>query len=175
MSLLLAQAPIAWYVVRASRLVAFGALTLSVWLGLATSTRLLGPRRMRSLVGWHQTIAWTGVSMLGLHAGALLDPVRCATFTVGGQSLPAPLPAANPERRTVGSVHPKGAIVYRIEIDRTLCSGFGICAELAPAVVDVGKDGIATVRTSVTADPSVLEAAAACPMAAITVVEGKAA
>ena len=56
-------------------LVAFAALTLSVWLGLATSTRLLGPKRMKSLVGWHQTIAWTGVSMLGLHVGALLfDP-----------------------------------------------------------------------------------------------------
>lgn len=75
MSLFLAQAPLAWYVVRASGLVAFGALTLSVWLGLATSTRLLGPKRMRSLVGWHQTLAWTGISMLGLHAGALLfDP-----------------------------------------------------------------------------------------------------
>ncbi len=71
----LTQAPIAWYVVRASGLVAFGALTLSVWLGLAMSTRLLGPKRMKSLLGWHQTIAWTGLSMLGLHAGALLfDP-----------------------------------------------------------------------------------------------------
>ena len=51
--------------------------------------------------------------------------------------------------------------MYRIEIDRSLCSGFGICAELAPDVVEVGKDGIATLRTGVTADPSVLEAAAA--------------
>ena len=65
--------------------------------------------------------------------------------------------------------------MYRIEIDRSLCSGFGICAELAPDVVEVGKDGIATARTGVTADPSVLDAAAACPMAAITVVEEKAA
>ncbi len=75
MTAFLVQAPIAWYVVRASGLVAFGALTLSVWLGLAMSTRLLGPKRMKSLFGWHQTIAWTGLSMLGLHAGALLfDP-----------------------------------------------------------------------------------------------------
>lgn len=65
--------------------------------------------------------------------------------------------------------------MYRIEIDRTLCSGFGICAELAPDSVEVGKDGIATVRAGVTADRSVLGAAAACPMAAITVVEEKAA
>ena len=75
MSAFLAGAPVAWYVVRASGLVAFGTLTLSVWLGLAMSTRLLGPKRMKSLMGWHQTLAWTGLSMLGLHASALLfDP-----------------------------------------------------------------------------------------------------
>ena len=75
MNAFLTHAPIAWYVVRAAGLVAFGALTLSVWLGLAMSTRLFGPKRMKSLFGWHQTIAWTGLSMLGLHAGALLfDP-----------------------------------------------------------------------------------------------------
>ena len=65
--------------------------------------------------------------------------------------------------------------MYRIEIDRSLCSGFGLCAELAPDVVEVGKDGIATVRVGRTADPSALEAAEACPMAAITVVEEEAA
>ena len=75
MNVFLTHAPVAWYVVRAAGLVAFGALTLSVWLGLAMSTRLFGPKRMKSLLGWHQTIAWTGLSMLGLHAGALLfDP-----------------------------------------------------------------------------------------------------
>ena len=65
--------------------------------------------------------------------------------------------------------------MYRIQIDRSLCSGFGICAELAPDVIEVGKDGIATSGAGATADPSVLEAAAACPMAAISVVEEKAA
>ena len=75
MNAFLAQAPVAWYVARAAGLVAFGFLTLSVWLGLAMSTRLLGPRRQKPLFGWHQTLAWTGLSMLGLHAGALLfDP-----------------------------------------------------------------------------------------------------
>jgi hypothetical protein len=68
--------PIAWYVARAAGLVAFGLLTLSVWLGLAMSTRLLGPKRMKSLLGLHRTLAWTGLSMIGLHAVALLfDPV----------------------------------------------------------------------------------------------------
>lgn len=74
MSTALAHAPIAWYVARAAGLVAFGLLTLSVWLGLAMSTRL-AIRLQKRLFGWHQTLAWTGLSMLGLHAGALvLDP-----------------------------------------------------------------------------------------------------
>jgi hypothetical protein len=68
--------PLAWLVARAAGLVAFGLLTLSVWLGLAMSTRLLGPRRMKPLLGLHRTLAWTGLSMVGLHVGALLlDPV----------------------------------------------------------------------------------------------------
>jgi hypothetical protein len=68
--------PIAWLVARAAGLVAFGLLTLSVWLGLAMSTRLLGPKRQKSLLGLHRTLAWTGLSMIGLHVSALLlDPV----------------------------------------------------------------------------------------------------
>ena len=75
MSAFLAHAPVAWYVARASGLVAFGILTLSVWLGLATSTRILGPRRQKHVVAWHQTLAWTGLSAIGLHVVSLLfDP-----------------------------------------------------------------------------------------------------
>jgi ferredoxin len=65
--------------------------------------------------------------------------------------------------------------MYRIEIDRSLCSGFGICAELAPEVIEVGKDGIASTRVGQTSNQAVLEAANACPMAAITVIEEEAA
>ena len=65
--------------------------------------------------------------------------------------------------------------MYRIQIDRSLCSGFGVCAELAPDVIEVGKDGLASVRTGATSDPAVLQAADACPMAAITVFEEEAA
>ena len=65
--------------------------------------------------------------------------------------------------------------MYRIQIDRSLCSGFGVCAELAPDLIEVGKDGIASVRVGTTSDPAVHEAASACPMAAITVVEEEAA
>jgi methionine sulfoxide reductase heme-binding subunit len=68
--------PVAWLIARASGLVAFGLLTLSVWLGLAMSTRLLGPKRQKPLLALHRTLAWTSLSMVGLHAGTiLLDPV----------------------------------------------------------------------------------------------------
>ena len=59
---------------------------------------------------------------------------------------------------------------YRIEIDRSLCSGFGACADLAPQVIAL-DGGVATLRVGESDDPAVLEAAAACPMGAITVVE----
>jgi methionine sulfoxide reductase heme-binding subunit len=68
--------PLAWLVARASGLVAFGLLTLSMWLGLAMSTRLLGPRRQKALFGWHRTLVWTALSMVGLHMAAVLaDPL----------------------------------------------------------------------------------------------------
>jgi hypothetical protein len=68
--------PVAWLVARSAGLVAFGLLTLSVWLGLAMSTRLLGPKRQKRLLGLHRTLAWTGLSMVGLHLAAILvDPV----------------------------------------------------------------------------------------------------
>jgi ferredoxin len=59
--------------------------------------------------------------------------------------------------------------MYRIVIDQSLCSGFGACADLAPDRFDVGADGIARARTGETGDDAVLDAAAACPMGAITV------
>ena len=60
---------------------------------------------------------------------------------------------------------------YRIEIDRSLCSGFGACAELAPEVFELAHDGIAATRSGESNDPDVLEAAGSCPMGAISVVE----
>ena len=76
MNAFLAHAPVAWYIARSAGLVAFGALTLSVWLGLAMSTRLLGPRRQKQLLGLHQTLTWTALSAVALHISAvLIDPV----------------------------------------------------------------------------------------------------
>lgn len=60
---------------------------------------------------------------------------------------------------------------YRVEIDRSLCSGFGSCADLVPDVFELGPDAIASLRVGETADPAVLDAVDACPMGAITVVE----
>jgi ferredoxin len=65
--------------------------------------------------------------------------------------------------------------MYRIVIDQSLCSGFGACAELAPAVFQLDASGNATARVGVSDDPAVLDAAAACPMAAISIVEEEAA
>lgn len=65
--------------------------------------------------------------------------------------------------------------MYKIVIDRSLCSGFGSCAELAPAVFEVDAGGLVSLRVGSSDDPSVLEAASACPMGAIQVVEERAA
>jgi ferredoxin len=58
---------------------------------------------------------------------------------------------------------------YRIVIDRSLCSGFGTCAEMAPDLFDLGADGVAATRQGTTDDDGVLDVAAACPMGAIAV------
>jgi ferredoxin len=65
--------------------------------------------------------------------------------------------------------------MYRITIDRSLCSGFGACADLAPEVFEVDDGGLVSLRLGTSDDPAVLDAAAACPMAAIAVVEERAA
>ena len=58
---------------------------------------------------------------------------------------------------------------YRIVIDRTLCSGFGACAAHAPDLIEIDRSGLAALRTGETDDERVLDAADACPMAAIAV------
>jgi ferredoxin len=65
--------------------------------------------------------------------------------------------------------------MYRVVIDRSLCIGYGACAELAPEVFTVEPDGVASVRVGLTDDPAAPEAAATCPMDAIRVIEEEAA
>lgn len=93
-----ASVPVAWLVARAAGLVAFALLTVSVTLGLALSTRLLGTRRTKALLGWHQTVMWTAIAMLALHGGALaVDPVMRFGFVgvlVPGAAPWRPVPVA---------------------------------------------------------------------------------
>ena len=65
--------------------------------------------------------------------------------------------------------------MYRILIDRSLCSGFGSCVELAPQIFELDGEGLASLRVGMSDDAAVLDAAGSCPMAAISVIEEQAA
>ncbi len=65
--------------------------------------------------------------------------------------------------------------MYRIQIDRSLCSGFGACVDASPALFQLDGSGIALATVAETDDPRVLDAADACPMGAILVEEVRAA
>jgi len=61
--------------------------------------------------------------------------------------------------------------MYRIEIDRQLCSGFGSCVETAPGVFELDRSGTATLLVEASDDQAVVEAGKSCPMGAIAVFE----
>ena len=63
--------------------------------------------------------------------------------------------------------------MFRIEIDRSLCSGYGSCIDAAPELFELGADGVVVARIDATDAREVLAAARACPMAAITVSEAR--
>jgi ferredoxin len=65
--------------------------------------------------------------------------------------------------------------MYRISIDRSLCSGFGVCESLAPDVFELGEDGIAVLRAGMSEDEAVREACDSCPVGAITIARVEAA
>ena len=60
---------------------------------------------------------------------------------------------------------------YLIEIDRSLCSGFGSCVKDAPRVFALDRGSVVTLLLAETDDETVLDAAASCPMGAIAVYE----
>ena len=61
---------------------------------------------------------------------------------------------------------------YRIKIDRSLCSGYAECVGIAPEVFRLGADNISVVMDAEAADEEmVLDAARACPVDAITVID----
>ena len=65
--------------------------------------------------------------------------------------------------------------MYRIEIDRSLCSGFGACAELAPEIFELDGERQRNRARRRDRRPGGARAAAACPMAAIRIIEEAAA
>ena len=61
--------------------------------------------------------------------------------------------------------------MYRIEIDRSLCSGYGTCIDLAPDLFELSDDLVAVARVAETGAEAAMEAASACPMGAIRLVD----
>ena len=61
--------------------------------------------------------------------------------------------------------------MFRIAIDRSLCSGFGSCVDAAPELFRIGDDGIAVAGGAGSDGPPGREAARACPMGAIALLD----
>jgi ferredoxin len=59
--------------------------------------------------------------------------------------------------------------MYRIVVDRQLCSGFGSCVDAAPKVFELDRSGVASLLVSETDNAGVIEAAESCPMGAISI------
>jgi ferredoxin len=65
--------------------------------------------------------------------------------------------------------------MYRISIDRSLCSGYGVCESIAPDVFELGDDGLAVLHTGMSEDEAVREACDSCPAGAISIARVEAA
>lgn len=59
---------------------------------------------------------------------------------------------------------------WRITVDRDVCVTSGNCAAMAAEVFEVTDDGARVLREEIPADEAVAEAAEACPMEAIRIV-----
>lgn len=63
-------------------------------------------------------------------------------------------------------------MTYVITIDRSLCSGYAECVGIAPEVFALGEDKISVIiDPEGTDDETILDAARACPVDAITLVD----
>ena len=61
---------------------------------------------------------------------------------------------------------------YRIKINRSLCTGYAKCVGLAPEVFQLGTDNVSVVVDPEGGDDEmVLDAARACPVDAITLID----
>ncbi|OGY23876.1 MAG: hypothetical protein A2172_05065 [Candidatus Woykebacteria bacterium RBG_13_40_15] len=57
---------------------------------------------------------------------------------------------------------------YKIQIDRTLCMGDGICTAIAPNTFELNSEGKSTVKNPTgDSDEKILEAVKACPVKAM--------
>jgi len=65
--------------------------------------------------------------------------------------------------------------MFKLVIDRSLCSGFGACVDAASESIALDQSGLAVALVRETGDPAVLRAASDCPMGAISVEELEAA
>jgi ferredoxin len=61
---------------------------------------------------------------------------------------------------------------YRIKINRSLCTGYAECVGLAPEVFQLGTDNVSVVVDPEGGDDEmILDAARACPVDAITLID----
>ncbi len=60
---------------------------------------------------------------------------------------------------------------FQIIIDRSICNGYGACADIAPADFAIGDDGIAVASQNASDPDAAREAQRQCPMGAITVLD----
>lgn len=61
------------------------------------------------------------------------------------------------------------AILARLEIDRTRCAGHGLCAVLAPDLIDLDEWGFPALRRAGAPQGDLRRLAAACPALALRV------
>jgi ferredoxin len=59
--------------------------------------------------------------------------------------------------------------MYRISIDRSLCSDYGVCESISPDVFELGNGGLAVLRAGMSEDEAVQEACDSCPVGAISI------
>ena len=61
--------------------------------------------------------------------------------------------------------------MLRVQIDRSLCSGFGSCVDAAPELFRLGDDGIAVALVEESDEAALLDAVRSCPMGAIALLD----
>jgi ferredoxin len=60
---------------------------------------------------------------------------------------------------------------FQVIIDRSVCNGYGACADIDPADFAIGADGIAVASHAAGDAEAAREAQRQCPMGAITVLD----